>query len=89
MTIKAIPATVVCEDCGKELAPGAKASCRKCAIEMVKNAVDEAEEPDCDHKDPSEALREWAQRRFVMGQISREVRDELEQCAEDIECGHG
>lgn len=76
--------------CGKEILPGAVANCGPCTADAVDCAEAELE---ADHEGEKVSaageLREWAARRHLMGQISAEVRAELEQCAEDIEVGHG
>jgi hypothetical protein len=92
--ITATPAVVavdvVCEDCSKVIAPGARASCLKCCRELIESAEDDARtEAAKEHTPAGKAIREWATRRHLLGQISAEVRAELELCAEDIECGHG
>ena len=98
MTIKATfppaptpePTEVKCEDCRKMINPGNSALCQKCVGDAIETAEFEAREEAEEENEPSaKQIREWAHRRFIMGQISREVREELELCATDIECGHG
>jgi hypothetical protein len=88
VTVAAIPTSteVTCDDCGTELKPKMSATCGSCFAEAVLAAADEVVEARPDH---GEAIRDWAARRFLLGQISKEVRAELELCAEDIEVGHG
>ena len=93
MNIKATkpaPAEVICEDCDKVIEPDDRVSCFDCASNEVYFAEAEARADERrGHAPASIQIREWAKRRHLMGQISREVRAELELCADDIECGHG
>lgn len=79
----------MCSECGEDIKLGSFVFCRGCALAAQEEAFNEGVEAE-QHEQPGavKTIREWAQRRFVMGQISREVRDELEQCAADIEVGH-
>lgn len=92
MTVAAIPASteVTCDSCDKEILPGAVANCGPCTADAIGCARAEVE---ADHEGEevtaAKELRDWAARRFLLGQISKEVRAELELCAEDIEVGHG
>lgn len=83
-------AVVVCDSCDGEIAPGAVANCGTCTADAIGCAEAELE---ADHEGETvkaaDEIREWAARRFLMGQISAAVRAELELCADDIEVGHG
>lgn len=84
------PTVVKCEDCYKIINPGNSALCQECVGDAVETAEFEADQDArADIEPPAKQIHEWAHRRFLMGQISRQVRDELEQCAADIEVGHG
>lgn len=86
-----VPTQVTCEDCSKEIKPGARASCLRCVRTAISEAEEDAfaegEEEGADK--PAESIREWADRRFILGQISSQVRAELDLCADDIETNHG
>lgn len=92
-TVAVTPAVAVlaCDYCDVELRPTGHAVCLKCHRSAIQDAefdarVEEAKEH---HEPAGKTIREWAARRHLMGQISRDVRTELELCAEDIEVGHG
>jgi hypothetical protein len=88
--VAATPTEVTCEDCDEVIKPGARASCFACSGEAIVYAEEEARADERKAHEPAQkAIREWAHRRFLMGQITREVRAELELCADDIEVGHG
>jgi hypothetical protein len=89
--IKATPAegiqVVQCEDCQKVIIPGKRVSCFDCTGKAIVAAEDMAlREGAKDQKSAPKLIREWIARRFILGQISHEVRAELELCADDIEC---
>ena len=89
---KPIPAhlVAVCTECDKDIALGERMICRDCETAAEECAFDEGRyQAENERENNPDLIREWAQRRFVMGQISRELRDELELCAADIEVGHG
>lgn len=89
MTITAtMPAEVVCKDCSVVVKPGSRPSCFRCHTTAIR-ATEAEHRAAAGRRMDSSALRKWATRRFLMGQISREVRAELELAADDIECGHG
>lgn len=78
---------VTCEACDQDIGEEAPATCSRCVDIAINCAVDETS-PDCDHPSAAEEIRRWANWRFAKGQIGAGLRDELEQAAEDIECGH-
>lgn len=87
VAIKATKPTVVtCTDCGSEVHPAESATCASCFDNAVQEAVIEQTEEPPAH---GQVIRDWAARRHLLGQISAEVRAGLEQCADDIEVGHG
>lgn len=81
---------LACDDCDVELKPTAKAICFSCHRSAISEAAEDAfHEAKKEHDPAGKAIREWAARRQLLGQISKEVRAELELCADDIEVGHG
>jgi hypothetical protein len=81
---------ILCETCDKPLTPRTGAHCDACFDHAVEHDVEIGLAEIEDNKPPiGQELREWAARRYLFGHISKEVRAELEQCAEDIEVGHG
>lgn len=80
----------ICDDCSAVLKPTSHAVCRKCHREAIRSAeYDAGQEAKEEAVAEGGCIREWAARRFAMGQISAAVRAELELCAEDVEVGHG
>jgi hypothetical protein len=89
-TAPAREAEVICDECDKVIHADELAVCIGCSEAAASDAASEAEQEtheEC-HTDAGE-IRKWAARRHLMGQISREVREQLELCADDIEVGHG
>ena len=91
------PAPVVdCTECGTELTPKLRPLCQGCvddACEAVivdcsmcgKNQADTCES--CAGNVSAERVREWAQRRKMLGLLSPECFAEFELCISDIEAG--
>lgn len=92
MAATAIPKHLiaVCSECDKDIKLGDRMVCRDCETageeEAFENGAQEASE---ENDSAAQEIRDWAARRQLLGQISKEVRAELELCADDIEVGHG
>lgn len=78
--------TLGCSGCDRDFNENETAYCQECADAYCAESASEAvaEKPSV-----TKELRDWVARRHLMGQISREVREQLELCADDIEAGHG
>lgn len=92
MTAPAAPLSdaVTCTECGIVIGVGSLVVCVPCHESGNNEAFDSGHEAAEDEQVAApQLIREWAQRRFLMGQISRQAKEELGLCADDIEVGHG
>lgn len=79
-----------CSDCRKRFSDAENFYCQTCVNDAVTCAEAEAAaDKEAEMETPAEGLREWAKRRHILGQITREVFVALEQCADDMEAHHG
>lgn len=78
-------ATVRCDDCEKEVAA---AVCVACALRRADEAFEAGCEPDDDEDGPlgpSDAIRDWAQRQRLLGNLDLKTAELFEECAQDLE----
>lgn len=92
------PTAIDCAKCGDELTEKLRPLCTHCVDDAVgandsgecEHCSNDAEvcEP-CARGNPAERVREYADRRKMLGLMSPEVFEAFQLCAEDLEAVHG